>query len=307
MKYLRNRLLLSSLFLSITLVCSAQLIHNRIVATIKNEPITLLDVKHQWLLVLAESETPLLPLVPTDRQLREILDQMIDDYVLRTHAEEKALQLDQTQIDEEIEKKWSILSDTIKTREELKLLFDRYALSEDKARQLLKEREMSDRLISLLLTPRLTITKEEEEKYSARLKEQNKSLITYRLSLIKLEFEKEERESVIKEAYDLIRRLEGGESFKRMALRYSTDATAQNGGDAGFIDAHNLDPDVLQAIEANVVGKICGPVVFDRHLLIVKVADKLTPGEKLFREKYLKARQELLSELREKADITIHL
>lgn len=297
------------IILGILCCCSAllqaQTVSNRIIATVDNEPITLLDVKQQWLLTMLDSEVGVIFLTPTDETLRSILNGLIEDRLLVKYAEQKKLAIDERVVDEEIQQKWERISKKIKTHKELANLLEELGLTEEKLKELYREREKNDQLIAQVMIPRLSVTRKEIEEYTRELKEKNKPLITYRLSQIYLPFTSETRESVLRQAYSLIDKLSKGESFAEIAKQYSQDASATTGGDLGYLDSGEFDPRIEEVIKNQPVGKVCGPIVDDHSVRIVQITDKITPREKIFREKYLNLKKSLIDKLRQKTNIKI--
>jgi peptidyl-prolyl cis-trans isomerase C len=62
------------------------------------------------------------------------------------------------------------------------------------------------------------------------------------------------------EAKQAIVELRKGADFAALAKKQSKDASAENGGDLGFVTQEQLDPDFGKAVSALDVGKISGPV-----------------------------------------------
>ncbi|MCD6386401.1 peptidylprolyl isomerase [Candidatus Sumerlaeota bacterium] len=289
------------------LLLHAQTISNRIVATVGNEPITLLDVKQQWLLTVLESEGVFLSLTPTNEKLRAVLNGIIEDHLLVKYAEQKNLAVNEQIVDENVQRKWDRILRKINSHKELSDLLEELGLTEEQLKELYREREKNDQLIAQVMVPRLSVTQKEIEEYTRQLKEKKKPLITYRLSQIYLTFTPDTRESVIKKAYSLLEELSGGASFAELAKQYSQDPSKANGGDLGYLDAGQFDPRVEDAIKNQPVGKVCGPIVDEHSVRIVKVTDKITPRDRIFRKKYYTLKKSLIDKLRKKTNIKIFL
>ncbi len=71
------------------------------------------------------------------------------------------------------------------------------------------------------------------------------------------------------EAEDLLRKIQSGESFEKLAERFSNCPSAKQGGDLGPIDSRRLDSVFVEAAEALNVGETSQPVRtrFGYHLI----------------------------------------
>ncbi len=66
------------------------------------------------------------------------------------------------------------------------------------------------------------------------------------------------------EAEDLLRKLNLGETFAGLAQRFSSCASASNGGNLGEIDLRRLDPDFAEAAQKLKIGEI-SPITRTRY------------------------------------------
>ena len=67
-------------------------------------------------------------------------------------------------------------------------------------------------------------------------------------------------DEAVKTAEQLIRRFENGEEFSALVKAYSNHASAENGGDLGYLHQGMLDTDAQKAVESLAINQISAPV-----------------------------------------------
>lgn len=143
-----------------------------------------------------------------------------------------------------------------------------------------------------------------------------------RVSMILLTVDPSSPSSAWRDAFDkakdLVKRMRGGEDFERLAYKYSGDASAQQGGDLGFIHKGMLSKDAQQVIDAMKVGAISDPVQLLRGIAVFRLDERkpaaLNDFEKvqkrarglLVRERANQAWQALRDELRKTTPFTVN-
>ena len=101
----------------------------------------------------------------------------------------------------------------------------------------------------------------------------------YQLSLIFLDAEKAGGMTQANdEATQLIAQLHGGAPFQGVARQFSNDSTAANGGDAGWVTAGELDPEVRKAIEDMRPGTLSAPIPVRDGVYLVFLRDRQAGG-----------------------------
>lgn len=85
--------------------------------------------------------------------------------------------------------------------------------------------------------------------------------------------------ATIDEAEGLYNRLKKGDDFAKLAGDYSADKqSASNGGDIGYFNAEQIDPDFAKAIAKLKVGEYSGPVKTNYGYHIIKLTDRKPAG-----------------------------
>jgi peptidyl-prolyl cis-trans isomerase SurA len=80
------------------------------------------------------------------------------------------------------------------------------------------------------------------------------------------------------EANQLLTQLHQGAQFQSVARQFSTDATAANGGDAGWVTAGELDPPVREALDAMRPGALSAPIQVKDGIYIVYLRERQAGG-----------------------------
>jgi parvulin-like peptidyl-prolyl isomerase len=77
-----------------------------------------------------------------------------------------------------------------------------------------------------------------------------------------------------KEANELLKRIEAGESFEELAKKYSKCPSGRNGGDLGYFTRGMMVPEFEEAAFELPKGKVSKPVQTDFGYHLIKVYDK---------------------------------
>ena len=81
-------------------------------------------------------------------------------------------------------------------------------------------------------------------------------------------------DNAVQGAGQLVAQIQQGAPFPAVARQFSSSATAANGGDAGWVGAGEMPPEVEQALEQLRPGQISRPIVTDDGVYIIALRDK---------------------------------
>jgi peptidyl-prolyl cis-trans isomerase SurA len=125
---------------------------------------------------------------------------------------------------------------------------------------------------------RLRIGEDQIKAYQLRMAaEANKP--KYQLSEVYIDFDKAGGQAqATDEANQLIGQLHQGAPFQNVARQFSNAATAANGGDAGWVTAGELDPEVRAAIDEMRPGTLSAPIPTKDGIWIVYLRDRQAGG-----------------------------
>ncbi len=103
-------------------------------------------------------------------------------------------------------------------------------------------------------------------------------------------------------AADIKKQLEAGKSFVELAKAESSDDAKENGGDKGFIEEPQLQPEIGTALKALKADEVSAPIKIDQDLhILVKYTEKKEGGTKAFDAVSAQIRRELLNQKQQEA------
>jgi peptidyl-prolyl cis-trans isomerase C len=76
------------------------------------------------------------------------------------------------------------------------------------------------------------------------------------------------------EAQKIMKRLNDGEEFAKVARRFSSCPSGKNGGDLGWFGKGQMVPEFEQAAFAADVGKVIGPIKTQFGYHVIKISGK---------------------------------
>jgi parvulin-like peptidyl-prolyl isomerase len=285
----------------------SQVFNNRVVATINGTPITLLELKQAWIVALIDRNIPIGAVTPDTKQMEALLNTLIENRLLLNYGENKEIEVDDNEVKEAVSESMNIIAKYMETHVDAKSHTESLGLTEERFREMLTEKEKSDIFLGYALQPELNVSQTELDEFIAKLKEKNIPLVSYRLSQIFLSLNPENREEVIKKAYDIMNELRAGADFGETAKKYSEDAAASRGGELGFVDTGQFDPAIENAIRDQKSGDFYGPIVCENSVHIILLQDKVTPRAVLFRNKYIKLKLAFINKLKKESVVRIML
>jgi peptidyl-prolyl cis-trans isomerase SurA len=127
----------------------------------------------------------------------------------------------------------------------------------------------------------------------------------------------EELPALQKTAEEVLSQAKAGQNFADLAKKYSEDATAQNGGDAGFFERGNMAPEIESIAYAMKKNQVSDIIKTKYGLLILKLLEHTPAGvppqaeaetaihERIYYEKIQPALREYLTKLRQESYIVI--
>jgi len=127
----------------------------------------------------------------------------------------------------------------------------------------------------------------------------------------------EELPQLQKKAEEALAAAHGGQDFAELARKYSDDATAANGGDAGFFERGTMAPEIETAALSMKKNQISGIIRTKYGLLIFKLLEHIQAGipplseaetsihERIYYQKIQPALRDYLTKLRQESYITI--
>jgi peptidyl-prolyl cis-trans isomerase SurA len=289
---------------------------NRVVAIVNDEVITLYELNGKMKEVTGQ-EPDLMRRQNEERYLearRKILDLLIDEKISQEKAVELGIDVDPQEIDAAVER---MKRKNGFTHEDLLEGLRKRGINYDKFRANLKKEIQMMKLIGYEVKSKIVIREKEIEEYYNQHKDQFRVKERVRLASIFLTPEDPNDSGQIRalqsKAEEIVSVLRKGEDFGEMAKRVSQGPGAQDGGDLGFFELAQLDPELTKTIGRISVGGISDPIVRPAGVQIIKVLEKNEGGispletvrkdifDVLYRGEVDKRYASWIKELREKA------
>lgn len=267
----------TALALALLIICppadAARVTVDRILATVNGQIITLSEFeKYKSMLLMGAPEKP------TDSDAdRQLLSQLIDKKLILQEAKK----LDVTVKDKDIEK---ALEDVL-----LRNKIDMKTLSKELAKQgstiddykkILEGEILQSRTIGRAVHAKINITdKDMQEFYEQNMQGKEKEGPRVRIQQILLLIPSKAGSSQIadieKSAQDLHKKIQAGDDFGKLAVKYSQGAGAQLGGDIGYFYKGELMPEIEQLAFSLQKGQVSSVVRTELGFHIIKVIDRI--------------------------------
>lgn len=316
------RLIQRIVFISVIAFCSLPLhaeIVDRIVAIVNEDPITQSDVDRRLSLHVTELRTVS---NPQEKELRltQLRSQAINELIEEKLLERKVDQSDITISDQDLAGAIGrMLKQNGMSLDELKAELARNGISYESYKENLTRQMKQYQFLQREIGSKVQVTDTDLEDYYRLHPNDFQSFQNYQFSQILL---------TPKPNRDLNQTIEFAKSLKQqadaktatfsdLAKRYSEDSLAAQGGDAGWVAAKNLNPELVQVLAMLKPGDISPPLPTQAAVLLVKLNDRKDPQassldsvkrkieNRIYEEKMDKALTQYLASLREKAYVQI--
>lgn len=254
------------LFLLIPILCTGEIM-DRIIAIVNDDIITLKEAEKH---VRVEKEGRFVSVNEylTNLKLREKINFLIDDVLIKQQAKRFKIDVSDKEIDGIIEniKKQYLIDDT-ELREKLKE--DNVSYEDFVAG--IRSNVLKGRLLNRVISPEVNVTENDLKQYYDKRKDEFVDE-EYRLLQIFVSGQRSDSQKRITEAYDL---LQGGKPFETVAGEYSDDTkSAAAGGDIGYVKKADLIPQLRTAIGFLIPGVYSSIIATPYGFHILKLTEK---------------------------------
>jgi foldase protein PrsA len=236
----------------------------------------------------------------------QVLGQMITEMMIEDEAKAQNIEID----DKELEERLEVFKNSFPDENGYQNWAASQKMTEDDVKAQVKLNLMQEKLI--ITARELSVEDEEIEEFFETNKEQLGTPEQFKCSHILSETQEEAQEILIA--------LEAGADFAKLATLKSKDtASAENGGDLGWLAAGGMPPEFAQVVPTLGVGETSNviPTQFGFHVL--KVEEKKDPvpakldkemkkelGQFILGQKIQAAMPEYMRELQEKSEISVY-
>jgi peptidyl-prolyl cis-trans isomerase SurA len=208
----------------------------------------------------------------------EIVKEMVDELLLVAKAKRDTIELDPAAVDRELDRRVSDLKERQDSEEALAAALESQGLTLDRLKEIYRDdierRLLAETVVRSEIHSKISVTwREVEDYYEEHGAEVSQVPATFTVAgILSVPKISEPVKLAAIERMTAIRdRLEAGESFEELARENSDDASAERGGDLGFIGRGTTVPEFEDALFALEVGEVSGivPTRFGFHLIEV--------------------------------------
>jgi peptidyl-prolyl cis-trans isomerase SurA len=220
-----------------------------------------------------------------EAQVREQSKNLLRDLIDESLMVQKAKDLD-INVETEVVKQLDDIrkKNNLATLEDLETAVEKEGLNyedyKDQIRRNLLMREVMERQIG----SRIQVSQGDARKYYEAHKEEFKSAGMVRLGQILVSTDKRKPDEAEKRANEALAELKAGQRFAEVAKKYSDGASADQGGDVGFMKEGTLAPDIAAVVGKLDVNDFSNPIQTKYGYIILKVLERYSPGIPKFEE-----------------------
>jgi peptidyl-prolyl cis-trans isomerase SurA len=213
--------------------------------------------------------------LPRDTALRvQVIDKLIDDTLVMEIGGRMGIQVSDAQLDETIT---NMAQENKLTLEQFRQTIVSDNVDYEKYRENVRKELISGEVRRSSVRRRIYISPQEVSNLLTLMKEQTNNDVEYRLGHILIEFPPEPSQddmtSAKERAEKVIKLLNDGSDFTRIAIASSGGAKALEGGDLGWKNINELPTLFSEIIDGKEKGTVLGPIRTGLGFSIVKVVD----------------------------------
>lgn len=219
-----------------------------ILAVVNQELVTATELDMRLARIREEAARSRQPLPPADELRRQVLDALIDERVLVTHARDSGERIDDAELDRAVA---NVAAQNQISLAELRLRLARQGLDFLRFRRNVRDQLLVERVREREVASRIRVTDAEIDAFIAKRRGEAGSAATYNIAQILVTVPDGASDAVVAErrarAEAALNRVRGGEAFEVVAREVSEDPNRAQGGAIGPRPADRL-PDVFMEV-----------------------------------------------------------
>lgn len=244
-------------------------------AKVGNHIITNFDLTDRLQFIIAISDLKISSAAERKLLARQVLDKMIDEELQSQEAAKLKITLSDEELDAAIA---NIASNQGRSVDQLRVVFKKEGISYEHYRVFISGQILWNKFIKQVLVPQIKVSDAEIAEYLESRKINN-SAFRLKLAEIYIPFDYKTSQGKL-DAEKLIAKLRDElmikDNFANLATQFSRSATAEFGGEIGWIEKVDIDPKIYESINALEVGKISNVLRSKDGYYIFKILDKET-------------------------------
>jgi len=323
MKFLKKlnqtNLILSIWFIVFGPLSAYAAVFDKVVAKVNSEIITLSSVEERAdLLKQKYSSSPQLP--SEKKLLEEALNIIVDEKLQIQEAKKIGFVVDEDTVDAAVDeiKRTNNISDG-----ELEVMLEREGRNLESYKNHIKDQIIVTKISRMEIGNRVKVSEKNIIKYykehRSDLWKDGKVKARHILFIVGNESTNSMRKEKFQLAKNVLNKIHEGNDFAELAMEYSEDVSASNGGDVGFVERGKMVREFEDAVFSLKTGQVSGIVETEYGYHIIKVEEVLLGKtlnfeeskdriqQILFSQKQNQAYKEWMNELKESAFIELNL
>lgn len=248
---------------------------DRIVAIVNHDAIPESELNRQTELLMLRLRQSDMALPPLTELRKQLLDKLILEKLQLQMAKDEKIKVEDSILDKTLQ---DIASRDNLTMDQLKKFLVEQGITFDQFRDNIKNEMIISKLQQHEITPAITISSSDVEHFLSSPTGQDQSGVEYRLGHILISLPEsasdEKRAATQKQAEDLVKQLNSGGDFSKLAMAKSSGPQALNGGDLGYRRASELPTFFAKTAPSLTKGQIAGPIRNESGFHIIKLIDK---------------------------------
>jgi len=268
MNQIVKKILFSGLltFLSFASINAQEFIIDRVVAVVGDFTILQSDIEQQYLQYKAQGQA-----VPDMKCM--IFKEFLEEKLLLNQAKIDSIEISESNVELQLDQRLKYFINQIGSQEELEAYFNKTILQiKDDFRQMIRDQMLTQEMQSGI-TGEVTITPSEVKAFYNSIPKDSIPNIDAMVELEQIVVYPKLSEDAVFEVrerlLDLRKRITEGESFETLAILYSSDGSASNGGEIGYMGKGELDAEYAKAAFSLKKGQVSKIVEsqFGYHLI----------------------------------------
>lgn len=246
-----------------------------VVAVVNDDVITASELNHQVAKVSKQLASRQIKL-PSEDELRwQVLNYLIDQKVELQTAARAGIEVDDATLDASIEQ---IAAHNKASLAELKKVIENDGLSFGEYRAEIRKEMLVERLLQREIGSRITISKQETDKYLHSLAYEKQNVVEYHLEDILIGLPEAPSSAQLQEAQkiadDIRVQLKQGRNFQELALAKSTGQEALSGGDLGWRRIEEIPTAFASLLSGMKPGDVSDPIRTGNGIHLIKLVDR---------------------------------